>query len=103
MKKQASEKSIYTLADILQESKYQKDFITEDNINEIEERLDELAEYLDRELTEHEEVRILEIVDEYTPKDKDGDYLTDLLPFDYAWKIYEAKKDAEWKRIVASW
>ena len=44
-------------------------------------------------MTEEEEIAILEIVDEYTPKDKDGDYLVSLLPFEYAWEIYENKNE----------
>jgi len=103
MKKQASKKSPYTLADIQSKNTFYESLKMEDNVAEIDERLEDLAIHLDRELTEYEERRILEIVDEYTPKDKDGDYLTDLLPFDYAWKIYEAKKDVGWERFLASW
>jgi hypothetical protein len=47
---------------------------------------------LGRELTENEQIAILDIVDEYTPKDKDGNYLCHLLPFDYAWKVYKLYK-----------
>jgi hypothetical protein len=58
----------------------------------IDEKLAELEEMLDRKLSENEAMEILEIVDEYTPKDKKGNYLVDLLPFDYAWEVYKARR-----------
>ncbi|MDR3642873.1 MAG: hypothetical protein P4L74_04575 [Candidatus Doudnabacteria bacterium] len=63
----------------------------EGNIGIIDEQFLELEEIVGRELTEEEQSAILDIVDEYTPKDKDGNYLCSLLPFDYAWEIYEVK------------
>lgn len=66
--------------------------MVKDNVAEIDERLEDLVEYLGRELTEGETSAILDIVDEYTPKDSKGNYLIELLPFDYAWRVYEAKK-----------
>jgi hypothetical protein len=79
----------YTLADLLRQ---QEALRLKENVSEIDERLEDLVEYLGRELTEDETSAILDIVDEYTPKDKDGNYLVELLPFEYAWEIYEAKK-----------
>jgi hypothetical protein len=64
---------------------------TEENIDIINERFRDLSAVLGKELTGDEESAILDIVDEYTPKDKDGNYLYPLLPFDYAWKIYRIK------------
>ena len=57
-------------------------------------------EYLGREITDDEEVAILRIVDKYTPVNKKGDYIVDLLPFEYAWKIYLAKKDIELEQFL---
>ena len=78
----------YTLEDVLPDKE-----ANEDNLAKIDARLDGLEKYLGRELTEDEEMAILDIVDEYTPKDKKGNYLVPLIPFDYAWKIYEAMKE----------
>lgn len=64
----------------------------EENIAYIDARLAELAEDLGRELTEAEQSVILDIVDEYTPHDEEGNFLCDLLPFEYAWEIYQVKK-----------
>jgi hypothetical protein len=61
------------------------------NIAIIDEHLRYLAMDVGRDLTEEEQMAILDIVDEYTPKAKDGNYLCPLLPFDYAWKIYRIK------------
>jgi hypothetical protein len=64
----------------------------EGNIAVIDIQLLGLQNMIGRELTEDEQSTILDIVDEYTPKDKDGNYLCRLLPFEYAWEIYEIKK-----------
>ena len=100
----------YILSDIFPKYDYveltrniREDIQMEKNMAEIDEHLEELAEYLDRELTVYEESRILEIVDEYTPKKKDGNYLISLLPFEYAWEIYEAEKEAGWERFRNNW
>ena len=79
----------YTLDDLIQR---QEALRINDNVSEIDDRLEDLTEYLGREMTEDETSAILDIVDEYTPKDKDGNYLVGLIPFDYAWEIYQAKK-----------
>ncbi len=62
------------------------------NIDSIEEKLEELSGILGRKLREDEVEEILGIVDQYTPLDEDGNYLTDLLPFEYAWKVYKARR-----------
>lgn len=64
------------------------------NEETIDGRLEGVASMLGRDLTEPEELAILEIVDEYTPKGEDGNYLGDTLPFDKAWEIYELKQGA---------
>lgn len=79
----------YTLDDLIQR---QEALRINDNVSEIDDRLEDLTEYLGRELTEDETSAILDIVDEYTPKDSDGNYLVGLIPFDYAWEVYQAKK-----------
>jgi len=63
-----------------------------DNEAIIDEKLGELSEMLGRKLREDEVEEILEIVDKYTPVKEDGTYLTELLPFDYAWKVYKARR-----------
>jgi hypothetical protein len=44
-----------------------------------------------RDLSEKEQSAILDIVDDYTAKDNDGNYQGALMPFDKAWEVYELK------------
>lgn len=66
----------------------------------IEQRLAELEESLGRELSKTEEEGLLDMVDELTPKDKHGDYLYDLIPFDYAWEAYHVKRERAFKNLL---
>ena len=103
----------YILSDIFPKITFEElahvkeDMEAEKNMAIIDEKLEDLKdflkEYYDKNLTEYEESRVLEIVDEYTPKKKDGNYLVDLLPFEYAWEIYEAEKEAGWERFSNEW
>lgn len=97
--KNARKKPKYTLADVIKKYTF-SDFLDEqeslrinENIGVIDEHLSDLCDHIGRLLTEEETNDILDIVDEYTPKDKAGDYLGPLLPFDYAWEIYQIKKE----------
>lgn len=80
---------------VMEEGKVLKNHITkedlsiEENIAIIDNRFLELESFVGRSLTEYEQSEILDIVDQYTPKDKDDNYLCSLLPFDYAWEIYQ--------------
>lgn len=65
------------------------------NESVIDNNLQDLQDYVGRKLSEDEQVGILEIVDEYTPKDADGNYSGDLLPFDKAMEIYELKNQSK--------
>ena len=67
------------------------ELFVEKNIAYIDSCLEELSLLIGRNLTEEEQSGVLDIVDEYTPKDNDGNYLYSLLPFDYAWQIYTEK------------
>lgn len=62
------------------------------NEQTIDERLEDLSYSLGRDLTEAEESALLDIVDEYTPKDQDGNYAGDLIPMDKAYEIFTMKQ-----------
>lgn len=63
------------------------------NESTIDSRIEDLSSELGRDLTPDEESSLLDIVDEYTPKNSDGSYLGgDTIPFDKAWEIYELKQ-----------
>lgn len=85
----------YTLSDLLNE---QESLRVSDNMAILDKHISDLCDSIGRLLTEKEACDILDIVDEYTPKDKDGNYLGPLLPFDYAWEIYEIQKESQSKQ-----
>lgn len=62
-----------------------------ENLETIDERLDALSAFVGRDLSDREQSAILDIVDEYTPQDEDGNYLGEVIPFEKAWEIYELK------------
>lgn len=106
MKKQTPK---YTFEDFLKNQNFEnifrelEDRRVEKNIEIIDENLKYLAEYVGRELTDYEENFILDIIDEYTPKDANGNYLIDILPLDYAWEIYQAKRAIALERFCKLW
>jgi len=63
------------------------------NLDEIDSGLESLSSFLGRDLTEKEESDILDIIDEYTPKNGDGNYAGAIIPFDKAWEIREMKNN----------
>lgn len=65
-----------------------------ENEEVIDKNLDALQDYAGHQLSEREQSAILDIVDEYTPKDDDGNYLGATIPFEKAWDIYELQQAA---------
>ncbi len=65
------------------------------NLETIDGEIDALSNYIGRELTDKEQSAILDIVDEYTPQDENGNYLGATIPFNKAWDIYEMKLQAQ--------
>lgn len=63
-----------------------------ENEGVIDNRIEDLSAQLGRDLSEKEELALLDIVDEYTPKDRDGNYAGDTIPFEKAWEILEMKQ-----------
>lgn len=64
----------------------------EGNVAAIDENFELLSDYVGRELTAKEQSAILDIVDDFTPKDEYGRYAGPLIPFDKAWEMYELKQ-----------
>lgn len=77
----------------VREERSEENTRTKENVKEIDERIDDLSEAIGRDLTDKEQSSLLDIVDEYTPKDEDGNYLA-MIPFEKAWEIYELKTQA---------
>lgn len=76
----------------LEQRQYQQQVKIATNLDTIDNRLDALSDVLGRDLSESEQVAVLDIIDDYTPKDNNGNYAGELLPFDKAWDIYEMKQ-----------
>ena len=75
--------------------RYQEVERIESNVEILDNNFETLSEYVGRDLTEKEQSAILDIVDEFTPKDRDGNYAGDIIPFDKAWEIYELKQERD--------
>jgi len=65
------------------------------NLETIDEQIDALSAYVGRDLTDKEQSAILDIVDEFTPQDEEGNYIGATIPFDKAWEIYEMKTQSQ--------
>lgn len=64
------------------------------NVAKIDENFEELSAFVGRDLTAKEQSAILDIVDDYTAKDADGNYQGAVMPFEKAWEIYELKQNS---------
>jgi len=62
------------------------------NVATIDDNFEDLSAYVGRNLTAKEQSAILDIVDDYTAKDNNGNYQGAIMPFDKAWEIYELKQ-----------
>ena len=72
--------------------KYEETERVEKNVEYIDSQFENLSALVGRDLTEKEQSAVLDIVDEYTPKDKDGNYSGDIIPIEKAWEVYELKQ-----------
>lgn len=70
----------------------QESEVLSQNERTIDNRLDDLADNLGRDISAQEEAAVLDIVDEYTPKDTEGNYAGELMSFDKAWEIHELRQ-----------
>ncbi len=64
---------------------------TTENMETIDNSFESLSEFVGRDLTAKEQSAILDIVDEFMPKDENGNYAGPLIPFEKAWEYYEVK------------
>lgn len=64
------------------------------NLNVIDQNFESLSAFVGRDLSEKEQSAVLDIVDNYTPKDADGNYQGAIMDFDKAWEIYELKQNS---------
>lgn len=78
----------------VQEAQEYETVRTEQNMEVIDDSFEDLEAYVGRNLTDKEQSAILDIVDEYTAKDDQGNYAGNLMPFEKAWEIYSLQQQA---------
>lgn len=71
------------------------------NIGVINERLEDFSLNLGRPISSTEESVLLDIVDEYTPVDAQGNYAGDLMSFEKAWEIMQMRQSQSNQRSSA--
>lgn len=84
---QAEQKALEAVKNAQQEEKESE----RQNLKVLDDHLESVAAIAGHDLSEDEESKILDIIDEFTAKDGDGNYLGAILPPDKAWEIYELK------------
>ncbi len=89
-RQEVKEEAIRSYRDELQQEAQR----AKDNETYLDEGLDNLSALVGRGLTDREQSAVLDIIDEYTPKDNDGNYAGRIIPFEKAWEIYELKNKA---------
>lgn len=67
---------------------------TKKNLETLDDHLEQVSAVAGRDLTDKEESQILDIIDDFTPKDEHGQYVGAMLSPDKAWEIYELKTKA---------
>lgn len=65
------------------------------NVAEIDKNFATLAGHIGRPLTDDEQGAILDIVNEFMPKDEKGGYYWPLISFEKAWEVYELRKQVK--------
>ena len=65
----------------------------DENIDKLDNNFEELEALVERDLTDAEQSAVLDIVDEFSPKDNQGNYLGEILPFEKAWEVYEMRQE----------
>jgi hypothetical protein len=87
------EKSESKALEALEQRNYQEALRVEKNTEKIDSELESLSDYAGHELSEAEQSAILDIVDDYSPKDGNGNYIS-TIPFEKAYDIYELQQQA---------
>lgn len=77
------------------ELEYQQQERINENVATIDDNFEDLSAFVGRNLTAKEQSAILDIVDDYTAKDSEGNYQGAIMPFDKAWEIYELKQGSQ--------
>lgn len=77
--------------DAVRNERYEEIARTEENVERLDNDFEDLSAILGRDLTDAEQSAVLDIVDEFTPKGADGNYLGEIMSFDKAWEVVEMR------------
>ena len=88
---EATQKAI----DRIESQKVEREEALQENLKSIDDELNNFSNTLGRKLTETEESAILDIQDEFTQKDKDGNYLVPLLSPEKAFEIHTLRQEKQ--------
>lgn len=87
------ERATQRAMDAMERRSSQEQETLRDNLGELDQHLEEASELLGRDLTSDEELALLEIQDDYSPKDRNGN-ITALIPIEKAvdiWQLQQAR------------
>lgn len=87
LKKEARDEAVRAYREEAQADKTRE----QENLDKIESGIASVESVAGRTLTEKEQSEVLDIVDEWTPKDAEGNYLGAPIPFEKAWEIHELR------------
>ncbi len=94
MNNQVKQEALETALQAVREERESESKHIEQNVAELDNQFEALSEFVGRDLTEKEQSAVLDIVDDFTPKDEDGNYQGAVMSFDKAWQIYEMKNNS---------
>jgi len=98
LKREAREEAL----EVIRNERFEEASRTEANLEVLDDSFDELSDVVGRDLTSKEQSALLDIIDDYTPKDRDGNYAGPIIPFDKAWKIYQMENQSSKEASIQS-
>ena len=93
IQKRFEEEAIQKAKEAVREERQESEKVSEQNLNHIEDNLAQFETTLGRKLSEDEESGILDVQDEFTPKNEKGEYVTDLMSPEKAFEIYSLRQN----------
>lgn len=109
LNEKARQDAVSQITQDIENSKLQREVEEKANLEYIEQGIKNVEDSLGRKLTETEESALLDIQDEFTPKDDNGNYIAPLLSADKAFEVYtlrnstvKAEKSKTRRAVVAA-
>lgn len=93
LNRQIREDALKEAREAVRNERYEEAQRIEDNVGQIDSSFEDLSAFIGRDLTEKEQSALLDIVDEFTPKDRYGNYAGETTSLEKAWEVYELKNN----------